>query len=119
MIDLEKVSEGIDYELIPVDYVDNSQAWDIRILTGQFTETVIRFGTIRFDGERDCLTFDFHVVTSPDADLESGNEDLQEFAGAILEDVIVRGLNEGWVKTEDKGNDGNSVGTDDSEESID
>lgn len=120
MINLDKVSEGIDYELIPVEYVDNEAAWDIRILRGEFTETVIRYGTIRFDGERDCLTFDFRVVSTPHFDLDSNNTDLQEFTADILEDIIERGLREGWVYgTEKKDQDGNSVGTNDSEESTD
>ena len=46
-IDVNKVSEGIHYEMIPVEYVDNDAAWDVRILRGNFTETVIRYGTIK------------------------------------------------------------------------
>jgi len=121
MINLDKVSEGVDYELIPVEYVDNEAAWDVRILRGEFTETVLRFGTIKYDGERDCLTFDFRVVESPDSDLDSSSEDLQEFSGAILEDILERGINEGWVYGTEKKNGedvGNQSGTNDSEESI-
>ena len=115
------MSEGVDYELIPVEYVDNEAAWDVRILRGEFTETVLRFGTIKYDGERDCLTFDFRVVESPDSDLDSSSEDLQEFSGAILEDILERGINEGWVYGTEKKNGegvGNQSGTNDSEESI-
>ena len=49
MINVNKVSEGVDYELIPVEYVDNEAAWDLRILRGEFTESVLRYGTIAFD----------------------------------------------------------------------
>jgi hypothetical protein len=122
MINLDKVSEGIDYELIPVDYVDNEAAWDVRILRGVFSETVLRYGTIKFDGERDCLTFDFRVVTSPDMDLDSNDLDLQQYAGEVLEDILERGIQEGWVYgTEQKTGDGvgNTTGTDDSTESTD
>ena len=121
MINLDKMSEGVDYELIPVEYVDNEAAWDVRILRGEFTETVLRFGTIKYDGERDCLTFDFRVVESPDSDLDSSSEDLQEFSGAILEDILERGINEGCVYGTEKKNGedvGNQSGTNDSEESI-
>ena len=121
MINLDKMSEGVDYELIPVEYVDNEAAWDVRILRGEFTETVLRFGTIKYDGERDCLTFDFRVVESPDDELDSSSEDLQEFSGAILEDILERGINEGWVYGTEKKNGedvGNQSGTNDSEESI-
>ena len=120
MIDVDKKSDGVDYELIPVEYVDNEAAWDIRILRGEFTESVLRYGTIKFDGERDCLTFDFRVVSTPDPDLDSTNEDLQVFAGAVLEDILERGISEGWVYgTEKKDNDGNTIRTDDTSESID
>ena len=121
MINLDKVSEGVDYELIPVEYVDNEAAWDVRILRGEFTETVLRFGTIKYDGERDCLTFDFRVVESPDDELDSSSEDLQEFSGSILEDILERGINEGWVYGTEKKNGedvGNQSGTNDSEEAI-
>jgi len=121
MINLDKMSEGVDYELIPVEYVDNEAAWDVRILRGEFTETVLRFGTIKYDGERDCLTFDFRVVESPDDELDSSSEDLQEFSGSILEDILERGINEGWVYGTEKKNGedvGNQSGTNDSEESI-
>jgi hypothetical protein len=117
MIDLDKPRDGLDYELIPVDYVDHDDAWDVRILRGAFTETVIRFGTIRFDGERDCLTFDFRVVTSPDPDLSSESEELQEFAADILEQIIERGATEGWIYATER-KDGNTTGTNDSEEST-
>jgi hypothetical protein len=121
MINLDKMSEGVDYELIPVEYVDNEAAWDVRILRGEFTETVLRFGTIKYDGERDCLTFDFRVVDSPDGELDSSSEDLQEFSGDILEDILERGINEGWVYGTEKKNGedvGDTTGTNDSEESI-
>lgn len=122
MINLDKVSEGVDYELIPVEYVNNEAAWDVRILRGEFSETVLRYGTIKFDGERDCLTFDFRVVTSPDMDLDSNDVDLQQFAGEVLEDILERGIQEGWVYgTEQKSGDGvgNTTGTNDFTESTD
>ena len=34
MIDIDKLSEGVDYELIPSP--ENEQAWNIRILTGPY-----------------------------------------------------------------------------------
>lgn len=83
-----KKSEGIDYELIPCDDVGNEQAWDIRVLRGDFVETVIRFGNIRFNEETDCLNFNFLVISSPDAELTEENVDLQEHATDILQSVL-------------------------------
>jgi hypothetical protein len=116
-IDINKVSEGVDYELIPVA-VDNEQAWDIRILRGDFPETVLRYGKIKFDGIRECLTYNFTVISSPDDELTSDNIDLQELSGDILEDILERAHSEGWmVLGED--DSGNKSGTDDIEESTD
>ena len=122
MINVNKVSEGVDYELIPVEYVDNEAAWDLRILRGEFTESVLRYGTITFDGVRDCLAFDFRVVDSPDPDLDSSNEVLQEFAALMLGDILERGISEGWVYGTEKKNGedvGDTTGTNDSTESTD
>ena len=103
MINVDKVSEDIHYELIPVEYVDNDAAWDVRILRGEFTETVIRFGTISFDGESENLRFDFRVVESP-SDATSEVVELQEFAADILEDIIENGIRDGKVVTRDRDN---------------
>lgn len=122
-IDVNKVSEGIHYEMIPVEYVDNDAAWDVRILQGDFTETVIRYGTIKFDGTRDCLTFNFRVVgDSPIEGLDSNNVELQEYAADILEDIIERGIKDGWLYSKErikKDDDGDTIRTDDSTEFVD
>ena len=48
---IKMVSEGVDYELSPSTETGFEQAWDVRLLNGDFTESVIRFGNIAFDGE--------------------------------------------------------------------
>lgn len=130
-IDLNKMSEGIDYEVIPAA-VDNEQAWDIRFLRGDFVETVIRYGAISFDGKEKCLRFNFTIISSPDPDLDTTYVPLQEFAADVLEDVLEKShangtlttaemdaepqylKNEGWDD-----DDGDQFRTDDSEESTD
>jgi hypothetical protein len=96
-INVDKVSEGVDYELIPVDDSPNDQAWDIRILRGDFTETVIRYGNVAFNEIKDCLTFNYKVVYTPDPFLTSDDVQLQEYAADILEDVLERAYAEGWL----------------------
>lgn len=103
MINLDKVSENVDYELIPVEGSPNEQAWDIRILTGIFTETVIRYGNIGFDNDR--MTFNFSIVTSTDDELTVNDVDLQDNAGMILEDIIAKSIADGTLITKDR--DGN------------
>lgn len=85
---LQAVSEDIDYELIPCDDVGNEQAWDVRILRGDFIESVIRFGNLKVNEEQGCLNFNFLVVSSPDADVTVENVELQEYAGVVLESIL-------------------------------
>ena len=85
---LQAVSEDIDYELIPCDDVGNEQAWDVRILRGDFVESVIRFGNLKVNEEQGCLNFNFLVVSSPDADVTVENVELQEYAGVVLESIL-------------------------------
>lgn len=100
-INLDKVCEGIDYELVPVEDHPNDYAWEIRILKGEFVESIIRYGNISFDGTRDCLTFNFKVVYSPSEATESDVK-LQEFAGDILEDILDTAIAEGWLVHQEK-----------------
>lgn len=85
--------ENVDYELVPVTYANNDQAWEVRLLTGEFCESVIRIGNIAVDGKADNLTFNFTVSSSPIPDLDPDtNVDLQNEVGetliAIIEDSI-------------------------------
>jgi hypothetical protein len=113
-INVDKFSEGIDYELIPVD-CDNEQAWEIRI-NRTFPETIIRYGKVKFDGIQEVLKFDFMVVKSPDENLTSENEELQDVAGEILQDILERAANEGWLYDGNGEPVGNKTRTNDTEE---
>ena len=92
--------ENVDYELIPSE--DKSDGWNIRILNGQFSETVIEFGAVRFNEIDDNMSFSFEVISSPDPDVATENIDLQIQAGEILESVISSGLEEGSVIMKDR-----------------
>ena len=94
MIQNSKI-ENVDYELIPSE--DKSDGWNIRILNGQFSETVIEFGAVRFNEIEDNMSFSFNVISSPDPDITTENIDFQIQAGEILESVISSGLDEGSV----------------------
>jgi hypothetical protein len=43
---IKTLSEGVDYELVPSLEGENEQSWDVRILKGDFVESVIRFGIL-------------------------------------------------------------------------
>ena len=95
MIDLDKVSEGIHYELVPVEDNPNEQAWHVRILVGQFTETVVSFGNVALYEDNQHLSFNFDVISSPDTDLTVDNQDLQDYVALILENVLERAIADG------------------------
>jgi len=95
------VKEDRDYQLIPAD-VDNDQAWEIRILKGEFIETVIRYGNVSIDGPTDSIRFSFTISQTADDDLTVDNNDLQEVAGKILGDLIENHIERGTISLEDK-----------------
>jgi len=104
VIDLDKVCEGIDYELVPVEDNPNSQAWHIRILKGDFTETVISMGNVALadDADEPYLKFNFSIITTPDSTLTEEDISLQDYAATILEDIMERGIADGSVVVKEK-----------------
>ena len=85
-----------DYELIPAEGDD--QAWAVRILTGDYTETVLQFQAISFNRvEEGVMSFNFDVVSSPDSELTVENTELQEYAGDLLQAIIRDGIESGSV----------------------
>jgi len=97
---LDKLSEGVHYEIIP--QVDDTRGWDVRLLE-EYPETVIRYGKVAFDGKRDALTFNYEIVSSPDPDLEvETNLTFQEYCGRILSNIIEQSISEGTLLAQDK-----------------
>jgi hypothetical protein len=86
---MSSLKEGVDYELTPSKDSDNDQSWDIRILEGDYVETVIRFGNIKLDGESGCLNFNFVIQSTPNNDLDENNVDFQNYVSDILESVLI------------------------------
>ena len=86
---MSSLKEGIDYELIPAKDSDNDQAWDIRILEGDYVETVIRFGNIKLDGESGCLNFNFVIQSTPNNNLDESDIDFQNYVADILENILI------------------------------
>jgi len=84
------LKENEDYQLIPND----NDGWDIRILEGEFVETVFTYGKVMAVEEEGKLSFDFSIVSTPDPDLSTENEGLQKFVGDVLYTLIVDSLKE-------------------------
>ena len=93
------MKEGIDYQIIPDR--EDEQSWNVRILKGQYVETVLKYGTVRFNEIPKNMSFDFKIVYTPDTELKVSNVDLQEFAGYMLEKIMAQGIEEGSVITKE------------------
>lgn len=77
--------ENIDYEMIPGE----GENWDIRILTGEFIETVINFKKIQVSDDGEHLTFNFNIISTPEEDLDvETNTDLQNTAAMVLSSIL-------------------------------
>ena len=93
--------ENKDYEIIP-DKGDE-QAWNVRVLSGLYTETVLKYGVVKFNGKgkEKYMSFNFDIVYTPDTELTKESVELQDFAGLMLEQIMARGIEEGNVITRD------------------
>lgn len=76
--------ENIDYELIPGE----DDYWHIRILKGDFIESVVAFDKIHLDPTTDQLKYSFDIIYTPDNDVTVENNGLQSLMGSILYDLI-------------------------------
>jgi hypothetical protein len=91
------LKENEHYEIIP-DKGDD-QSWNVRILSGTFTETVLKYGVVKFNGKKKNMTFSFDIVSTPDTELDVSNLELQNFAGMMLEHIVAQGIRDGEVIT--------------------
>ena len=93
--------ENKDYEIIP-DKGDE-QAWNVRVLSGLYTETVLKYGVVKFNGKgkEKYMSFNFDIIYTPDTELTKESVELQEFAGLMLEQIMAKGIEEGNVMTRD------------------
>ena len=81
-----KMVQNQDYEMVPIQDVDDADAWHVRITSGRFLETVVKFDTVKIVDE--SLHYSFSVVESPYTELKPSNKDLQRHVGAILYDLL-------------------------------
>ena len=90
-----KHKENETYQLVPGD--EHEDAWHVRVLKGEFTETVIQYGKVSVNEKEGHMTFNFTVISSPDESVTSENVDLQLCAGDILHECLRVGIEEGSV----------------------
>lgn len=82
------MKQNTDYELIPGE----NDFWNIRIMTGDYIETVFNFGAIKVSDDGESLIFNADVISSP---MEiNPDEDLgwHEVTGGILLDILEQNL---------------------------
>ena len=76
--------ENEDYSLLPSN--TDKDHWDIRLMTGEFAETVISFDKIV--AGVDCLNFNYEIISTPDSDLKVDDTRLQTVAGSVLYSIV-------------------------------
>jgi hypothetical protein len=79
--------ENKNYQFVPVNR-DNKESWDIRILEGEFVETVFYFDKLQVAEDGEHLKFNFEIVSTPNPDLTTENVDLQQYVGMVLYNIL-------------------------------
>ena len=79
--------ENEDYQFIPV-IRDGNESWDIRILQGEFVETVFYFDKLQVDETREHIKFNFYIVSSTNPDLNTIDVGLQQYVGIVLYNIL-------------------------------
>ena len=96
------LKQNEDFELIPSD---DENWWNVRILKGEYTETVFRFGTIAEVAEKDELNFNFEILSSPIDGLKE--ENCAEVVGEILYECMTNAV-EAAIQREEAKRENNS-----------
>lgn len=78
--------ENIDYELTPGE----NEVWNVRMLKGDFIETVFTFGALKILEEE--LHFSYDLEYSPIDDLNEDNPELQIVVKDVLMSVLESAL---------------------------
>ena len=81
---VNQLKENVDYELVPGE----GENWDIRMLLGDFTETVVKFKELRVSEDTDVLNFNYEIVSTPDPDLTEDSMELQQCMADVLSDIL-------------------------------
>lgn len=95
-MDIDRLSEGVDYEFIPSP--NDNQAWQVRMLSGPFPETVIQFDNLQINGKEEQINFNFTIVETPEEDLTTDNIELQQACGSVLFYILEDSLTNGTAE---------------------
>jgi hypothetical protein len=104
MIDLNKVSEGVDYNIVPD--MEEDHVWAVEILRGDYADTGFIFDQVDLTQETGKVSFKLTAISLRDGSpLDSTNRELQLFAGDVLEDIIKNGIARGEIELDGKDSD--------------
>jgi len=79
------MKENVDYELVPCIVDDR---WNVRILSGDFVETVIQFGVLAPDMKTGTINWSMHIIEAPNDDVSRDDPEFQEHCGDILSSIM-------------------------------
>lgn len=104
MINLNKPLEQVDYNVTSLDLVDDENAWQVKLLTGEYKGKSLVFTSIEYNGSNQTLKFLLDVL-DVDNILEPTSADLEDYAFEILQDIIKKGIADGSIILNDKNAD--------------
>lgn len=67
-----------------------NNGWHVRILTGDFVETVIQYNWVKIDEETMTIRLDYELISSPDKDLVADNDVLKTTVSEIMHAILVK-----------------------------
>ena len=107
----KQFKEGKDYHILSPKEGDN--LWICEVATGKYKGICIRFDTLSFNDEEESIGFNFSIMTpkvvTEKDEFNVDNEEIQQVAANILNDVIDKALDEGYTKPKETGKEiGNS-----------
>jgi len=79
------MKENVDYELVPCIVDDR---WNVRILSGDFVETVIQFGVLAPDIKTGTINWSMHIIEQPNDDISRDDPVFQGEVADILSAVL-------------------------------
>ena len=97
MINLDKVSEGVHYELIP--NLELEEAWAVQVIRGEYTGLGFLYEDITFDGKTGQMSFRVSGVNLETKEPVEVNETkIEDFAFEILEDIVKNSIASGSIQ---------------------
>lgn len=97
MINLEKVSEGVHYNLVPNS--EDTEAWAVEIIRGEYAGIGFLYDNITIDGKSGQMSFRVSGVDLKDrSHIDTSEEKIEDFAFEVLEDIVKNSIANGSIE---------------------